>query len=99
MFTSDSSPKQHAAGTRQTKVEADGCVLPEPGPGGEERCPCLLITGSQVTTYVVLCTYMEMFIHMRSEMVGLILMCRCTVQSHDHATVPHIALESVPLPS
>lgn len=38
--------------------------------------------------------YMETFIHMRSEMVGFILMHRCMVQSPDHAMLPHIARES-----
>lgn len=99
MFTSDSSPKQPAAGTRQTKAEADSCGLPEHGSGEEGSCPCLLTTGSQVTTYVVLCTYMEMFIHMRSEAVGLILMYKCIVQSPEHATLPHIACESFPTPT
>lgn len=42
---------------------------------------------------------METFIHMRSKTAGLILMYRCTAQSHDHATLPHIARESFPLPS
>lgn len=97
VFISDSSPKQPAVGTRQTKAEADSCVLPEHGPGEEGRCPRLLITGSQVTAYVVLCTSMEMFIHMRGDMVGLILMYRCTAQTREHATLPHVR-KSFPLP-